>query len=569
MRAVKSSRGLNVRITAGTTGVLIAMNLDDPKGCLGFSIQRTDMGGADASQTRWLPSMLHFPKDTKPDGTCEKAPIQKFLWGDYAVYPATAYRYKIVARGGTWDNLTELTSVELDVQTEDPSKQDRAVYFNRGAAASNAYTQKFGNVDPDKLPEPKRTEAYTWLSRGLEEALLAFLAQATGPEFGLRAAIYEFQKQDLLLGLRDASNRGADVQVVYHHRQKPTKPGESPDDTWSKNDDAIKTANIGAFCKKRAADPQGAIMHDKFVVLLRNGQPQAVWTGSTNWTDGGLYGQLNVGHAVYDPGVAGAYLKLWQGQQGHPPVQGLSQDPDHADSVKNASSLTPVPKAVGDIAQGITPVFSPQADLSMIELYAEICSGAKTLFVCAPFELHPDIRKELEANDGKALHYVLADKTGSLGKNQEVDVFRGSLGDVLSAATTLSSGLHDFQDRLLEGKEGFHHAGIHIHSKFILSNPFGDDPILVTGSANFSNNSTKINDSNSLIIRGSKEVADIYLTEFMRMFEHYLFRGKQADAKKKGQPDHSINLSETDAWTAPYYDPKDVKCLERKAFAGG
>ena len=63
-------------------------------------------------------------------------------------------------------------------------------------------------------------------------------------------------------------------------------------------------------------------------------------------------------------------------------------------------------------------------------------------------------------------------------------------------------------------------------------------------------------------------MADIYLTEFMRMFEHYLFRSKQADAKKKGQPDNSINLSETDAWTAPYYDPKDVKCLERKFFAG-
>ena len=64
----------------------------------------------------------------------------------------------------------------------------------------------------------------------------------------------------------------------------------------------------------------------------------------------------------------------------------------------------------------------------------------------------------------------------------------------------------------------------YIHSKFLLMDPLGDDPIVVTGSANFSDASTNGNDENMLIIRGDRRVADIYFTEFNRLFNHYYFR---------------------------------------------
>ena len=47
---------------------------------------------------------------------------------------------------------------------------------------------------------------------------------------------------------------------------------------------------------------------------------------------------------------------------------------------------------------------------------------------------------------------------------------------------------------------------------------------IITGSANFSNASTKNNDENMLVIRGDTRVADLYLTEFMRLFMHFYFR---------------------------------------------
>jgi len=73
----------------------------------------------------------------------------------------------------------------------------------------------------------------------------------------------------------------------------------------------------------------------------------------------------------------------------------------------------------------------------------------------------------------------------------------------------------------------------YIHTKFMLVDPLGPDPIVVTGSANFSAASTTDNDENMLVIRGNRRVADVYLGEYMRLWNHYAFRewvAKQATA---------------------------------------
>ena len=53
------------------------------------------------------------------------------------------------------------------------------------------------------------------------------------------------------------------------------------------------------------------IRHNKFVVLLRITGPIGVWTGSTNISAGGIFGHSNVGHMVWDRGVAAEYLDYW------------------------------------------------------------------------------------------------------------------------------------------------------------------------------------------------------------------------------------------------------------------
>ncbi|HEX3579062.1 MAG TPA: phospholipase D-like domain-containing protein [Thermoanaerobaculia bacterium] len=553
MRKTAKSGGLTVRAIAGSNNVLIGIDLDPAKraGCLGFTLQRSDVG---TPAMRFLPNSITFagtPEETQLD--TENSPLQKFRWGDYTCKPGTAYKYTVTARyrdgNGTPVKLKDSDSVEVDVTTEDPTQQATAVFFNRAAAASQAYIRKFGDKDPTDLPAPLNTQALAWLSRGLEEALLAFQSQALDKSFGLHCAVYEFQKENLLDGLKSALDRGVDVQVVYHFRHK-----NSPaDKTWKKNEAAAIKAGLAAVSTKRTQNA-GVIMHNKFMVLLKDGKPIAVWTGSTNWTEGGIYGQLNVGHAVYDPEVAGIY-------EGY--FQLLKKDLPDAAMKAGVRGLGAVPAAA---AAGVVPILSPQSDRAMLKLYGDIAAGAQCVLFSAPFALADEITNVLKTVAPGSMRYILADKESSLGKDDAIKATEKIPGNVVAYAATLPSNLTSFQDKLLKGSgESYHHAGVHIHSKIILADPFGGDPILVTGSANFSTNSTMHNDSNSLLVRGDTRVADIYATEFMRMFEQYHFRAAKAKAKDTNTV---ITLSDTDAWSNRYYVDGSPDAIDRMLFAG-
>jgi hypothetical protein len=58
---------------------------------------------------------------------------------------------------------------------------------------------------------------------------------------------------------------------------------------------------------------------------------------------------------------------------------------------------------------------------------------------------------------------------------------------------------------------------------------------------------------------------DIYMTEFMRMFEHYLFRYKQAAA----DPATPLGLKDDPSWSDRFYDGAHVDARDRLAFSGG
>ena len=60
-----------------------------------------------------------------------------------------------------------------------------------------------------------------------------------------------------------------------------------------------------------------------------------------------------------------------------------------------------------------------------------------------------------------------------------------------------------------------------VHTKYMLVDPLGERPVVVTGSANFSEASTNANNENMVVIRQDQRVADIYVGEFMRLYSHY------------------------------------------------
>lgn len=70
------------------------------------------------------------------------------------------------------------------------------------------------------------------------------------------------------------------------------------------------------------------------------------------------------------------------------------------------------------------------------------------------------------------------------------------------------------------------------------------------------------NDENSLVIQGDTLVADVYFTEYMRLFDHMYSRDRYNECEgKEGKAWGEIVRDES--WLLPYFDPSSQLCQER------
>ena len=106
-----------------------------------------------------------------------------------------------------------------------------------------------------------------------------------------------------------------------------------------------------------------------------------------------------------------------------------------------------------------------------------------------------------------------------------------------------------------------------VHNKFMLIDPLSDDPKIFTGSANFSPGSLTSNDENMLLIRGDMHVADVYLTEFMRLLNHFYFRQVANQTAEDGTSDPAVAyLAEDDRWVAGHFRAENYRSKRRELF---
>jgi phosphatidylserine/phosphatidylglycerophosphate/cardiolipin synthase-like enzyme len=85
-----------------------------------------------------------------------------------------------------------------------------------------------------------------------------------------------------------------------------------------------------------------------------------------------------------------------------------------------------------------------------------------------------------------------------------------------------------------------------IHSKVVVIDPFSADPVVITGSHNFSASASSKNDENFIIVRGDRELAEAYAVNIFGAYAHYRWRAFLSTAK---QPFNG--LRDNDAWQAP------------------
>lgn len=502
MRYSGRNQGVSAYFVTGTYVVMMGFDATDEarKGLLGFSLYRVDKT---ENEQYWLLGFRTFEETYKnpPQGalvSSQQHPIQDFVWSDFTAKPDHKYIYKVVPVYGQPKNLEYGPAIEVEVETESEADGVHHVYFNRGVIGSQAYAREFNNQNPDDLKGAEQEKAFKWLSRGLEEAMLKFIGQASAPGFGLRAAVYEFSYEPAIAAFGDAQQKCKNVQIVYDARI----PGSGK----KKTDAQKRVAAVEKLLKKHGLDDVSTprtlgasyISHNKFIVLLERGKAAAVWTGSTNFTESGIFGQSNVGHVVRDPLVAQAYLDYWTRLQADPAQPRIKSDNNALDP--DIENYPP--------ANGVTEIFSPRKNLAMLDWYAGDMHEAKTL-VCftAAFGVN---KVFLDVFKGKQSHlnYIFLEKWGV--QKAQAEATKKTLGE--DHYNQVAVGNYLDKNVLTEYLEARWKAELknpisthvrYTHNKFMLVDPLGDDPVVVTGSANFSNASTTNNDENMLVIRAT------------------------------------------------------------------
>lgn len=562
---------------SGTNTISFAIAADRKKteGLLGFAVERCDVTEKKCFYVfgfKVFPSLIPEPDD-KTQVKTSRHPVQSLVWDDFTARPDSKYEYVFHPLKGTPDKLDRTGEpVQIRVQTEPLfSTEEHDVFFNRGVASSQAYAREFDNKRPDQLKGAKKERAKEWLSRQLDDALLKFIANARRGDT-LLCCFYEFRYPPVAEALKAALDRGVKVRLIVDAKNnKPKDKNGKAMPSFPRTENLAMIKEVGlpeenVFLRQARTN---AIQHNKFMVLLKGTKPTPaeVWTGSTNISDGGIHGQTNVGHWVRDRETATKFQAYWEvlrsdlgAKAGEDRATALAENKKLKAAVEKI--LTP-PRSWKQVEKGITPIFSPRNGSAVLDMYAAMVDEADEVScITLAFGINKTFKELLKDNtaDGH-IGFILLEKEDRPNSRATAPFIR------LNAKNNIYQAFGSFFDEPLyrwaretnTRKLKLNSHVSYIHSKFLLKDPLGTDPIVVTGSANFSDASTNENDENMLVIRGNRRVADIYFTEFNRLFYHYYFRSVQertkkmlSEAEKKKRDRQSLFLAETDAWLEAY-----------------
>jgi phosphatidylserine/phosphatidylglycerophosphate/cardiolipin synthase-like enzyme len=543
-------------------------------GCLGFKVVRHDDKTGDEAV---LPAMVGFTSDTREGRKAASQrfrdtgvwPIQKYAWKDLFAKRGGTYWYEIVPMIGTPGSLKPDTAraMRTNSVTIDSRHGNCSVFFNRGIISTQSIahslpkgrsglpnaavlTKKIANPD-----DPIRAR----LVGDLETGVLALLKRAVDENGQCYCALYELADKDLVDHLAALGKR---AHVVLSNAGDDTEKGNGDGD--STNTDArhrlheLKIDVTDRMLKK------GHIGHNKFVVYVDKKGPQAVLSGSTNWTSTGLCAQSNNAIIVEQPALAREYLDYWnllkkdtlaaKGDgsklQGAPfrtsnkkerPTQPLSNGHDEPSGDLRAWFSPNTAQKNVPRSKGKTP--PTPADLNEV---FELIEGAKqgALFL-AFIPGNPSIVTTLkQVYDAKTKAGQLFYLRGAATSPDPAGVFKVDLyhrSSTSDGSVRAVENPPDLRTGARSSASVVSVAGIFaafaqweaeiykighavIHDKIVVIDPFTDDSVVITGSHNLGFRASYNNDENLLVIRGNRSVAEAYAAHVLDVYEHYRWR---------------------------------------------
>ena len=289
----------------------------------------------------------------------------------------------------------------------------------------------------------------------LERRLVDKLGTATGQ---VDAALYDLDAAPIADALIKAHDRGVRVRVV-------TETDNIDDSEIGRLQEVgIPVVDDGA---------RDGLMHHKFIVI----DERYVWTGSYNTTYNGAH--KNENNVVLIDSVMLAYNFTQEFRELF-----LEAQPG-----KSSGAFVAYPKIELSDGTEVFTYFSPAGGTNA-SLIREIASAEKSIHFMAFSFTHDAL--------GDAMRDRFKSGIAVRGVFEERQVDKYSEYEAMKAA-----GLPVIID---ESRGTMHHKVIVI-----------DGETVITGSYNFSNNAEKRNNENLLIIKGNREIAAAYLSEFERI----------------------------------------------------
>jgi phosphatidylserine/phosphatidylglycerophosphate/cardiolipin synthase-like enzyme len=309
----------------------------------------------------------------------------------------------------------------------------------------------------------------------IDDSLIAYINRA---EESIDVTIYDFDNAEITSisqAINAAHNRGVIVRFISDGNQVAANFGVN---------DLIPEI-------PKLLSPTGGnftIMHNKFVVIDANHSDPTkpiVWTGSTNWTDRQINRDPNNVIILQDQTLAKTYKIEFDEMWGS---SGAIPDSINAKFGSNKRDNTPHEFIIG--GKRVECYFSP-SDNTNQQIINAINSAEDSLHIATMLITRSDIASTI---DGVV-------QSGSLVKCHINNQSTTTVFSALSA--TLGSNLSINPD-----------TNLIMHHKFLVADAgTQSDPIVLTGSHNWSNNANTRNDENTIIIHDSL-VTDWYRRAF-------------------------------------------------------
>lgn len=319
-----------------------------------------------------------------------------------------------------------------------------------------------------------------YLNQTIDDTLVRYIDSA---KYSIDIAVYNYSQSASIANIsgaiNSAYNRGVKIRWIYDGSS--TNSGLSQIDT---NINTLGSPTSGNY----------GIMHNKFMVVdahSANPSEPIVWMGSTNWNYQQFYNDVNNVVIIQDKNVAQAYTTEFNEMWGD---TGLTPDTVLSRFGPYKSNNTFHTFYIG--GKKVEVYFSP-TDSVTSHIFSSIKSADDDLY----FGIY-------------AFNYNST--ADSIKSRIQSGVYTAGIMDVWSQSYATYTTLQPLMGNNLKV---FSNTPTLYHNKFLMADPCNalSDPLVLTGSHNWTNSAETKNDENTLIIHDDT-IANIYYQSFNRNF---------------------------------------------------